>query len=86
MLKSLALLLLRAYKLFISPLLGQTCRFSPSCSSYSMQAIERFGFFKGGYLTTRRLLRCHPFNPGGFDPIPEQFCSHNHSDCSSKQP
>lgn len=80
MLKSLALLLLRAYKLFISPLLGQTCRFSPSCSSYSMQAIERFGFFKGGYLTTRRLLRCHPFNPGGFDPIPEHCCSHNHSD------
>jgi uncharacterized protein len=80
MLKSLALLLLRAYKLFLSPLLGQTCRFSPSCSSYSMQAIERFGFFKGGYLTTRRLLRCHPFNSGGLDPIPEQFCSHNHSD------
>jgi putative component of membrane protein insertase Oxa1/YidC/SpoIIIJ protein YidD len=45
-----------------------------------MQAIERFGFFKGGYLTTRRLLRCHPFNPGGYDPSPEQICSHNHSD------
>lgn len=79
MLKSLALLLLRAYKLFISPLLGQTCRFYPSCSSYSMQAIERFGFFKGGYLTTRRLLRCHPFNPGGLDPVPERCCSHTHS-------
>lgn len=71
MLKSLALLLLRGYKLFISPLLGQTCRFSPSCSSYSMQAIERFGFFRGSYLTARRLMRCHPWNPGGHDPIPE---------------
>ena len=76
MLKSLALLLLRGYKLFISPLLGQTCRFSPSCSSYSMQAIERFGFFKGSYLTARRLMRCHPWNPGGYDPIPETCCPH----------
>lgn len=76
MLKSLALMLLRGYKLFISPLLGQTCRFSPSCSSYSMQAIERFGFFRGSYLTVRRLMRCHPWNPGGYDPIPESCCSH----------
>ncbi|HWR95823.1 MAG TPA: membrane protein insertion efficiency factor YidD [Arenimonas sp.] len=78
MLKSLALLLLRGYKLFISPLLGQTCRFSPSCSSYSMQAIERFGFFRGSYLTVRRLMRCHPWNPGGYDPIPESRCTHTH--------
>ena len=77
MLKSLALLLLRGYKLFISPLLGQTCRFSPSCSSYSMQAIERFGFFRGSHLTARRLMRCHPWNPGGYDPIPETCCPHS---------
>jgi len=77
MLKSLALLLLRGYKLFISPMLGQTCRFCPSCSSYSMQAIERFGFFRGCYLTARRLMRCHPWNPGGYDPIPEARCPHS---------
>lgn len=76
MLKFLALKLLRAYQLLISPMLGQTCRFSPSCSSYSMQAIERFGFFKGVWLTVRRLLRCHPYNPGGYDPIPEKPPQH----------
>ncbi|MBP6298862.1 MAG: membrane protein insertion efficiency factor YidD [Arenimonas sp.] len=78
MLKWFSLQLLRGYKLFISPFLGQNCRFSPSCSTYSMQAIERFGFFKGSYLTIRRLLRCHPFNPGGYDPVPDQCCS-NHT-------
>lgn len=75
MLKFLALKLLRAYQLLISPMLGQNCRFSPSCSNYSMQAIERFGFFKGSWLTARRLLRCHPFHPGGHDPIPEKTCA-----------
>ena len=79
MLKSLALYLLRGYKLLISPMLGQTCRFSPSCSTYSMQAIERFGFFKGIMLTAKRLLRCHPFNPGGYDPIPDAcHLTHHH--------
>jgi putative membrane protein insertion efficiency factor len=76
MLKYLALKLIRAYQILISPMLGQSCRFSPTCSSYSMQAIERFGFFKGCWLTVRRLLRCHPFNPGGYDPIPEKSCKH----------
>jgi len=78
MLKTLALWMLRGYQLLISPMLGQTCRFSPSCSNYSMQAIERFGFFKGSYLTARRLLRCHPFHPGGYDPVPEACCPHPH--------
>ena len=79
MLKYPALKLLRAYQLLISPMLGQNCRFSPSCSNYAMQAIERFGFFKGSWLTARRLLRCHPFHPGGHDPIPDKHCSqHSH--------
>jgi putative membrane protein insertion efficiency factor len=69
MLKTLALWLLRGYQVMISPLLGQTCRFSPSCSNYSMQAIERFA----------RLLRCHPFHPGGYDPVPEKCSRHSHS-------
>ncbi len=79
MLKTLALWLLRGYQVMISPLLGQTCRFSPSCSNYSMQAIERFGFFKGVFLTAARLLRCHPFHPGGYDPVPEKCSRHSHS-------
>ncbi|GAB3004217.1 hypothetical protein GCM10010960_17680 [Arenimonas maotaiensis] len=72
MLKSLALLLIRGYQLMISPMLGSNCRFSPTCSAYAMQAIERFGFFRGGWLTARRIARCHPFHPGGYDPVPER--------------
>ena len=79
MLKTLALWLLRGYQVMISPVLGQTCRFSPTCSNYSMQAIERFGVFKGAYLTAARLLRCHPFHPGGHDPVPEKCSHHPHS-------
>jgi putative membrane protein insertion efficiency factor len=79
MLKTLALWLLRGYQVMISPVLGQTCRFSPTCSNYSMQAIERFGVFKGAYLTAARLLRCHPFHTGGHDPVPEKCSHHSHS-------
>ena len=62
--------LLRAYKLLISPLLGQRCRFHPSCSTYAMEAIARFGPFKGSWLAARRVGRCHPLHPGGHDPVP----------------
>jgi putative membrane protein insertion efficiency factor len=62
--------LLKAYRLLISPLYGQTCRFYPSCSAYALEAFETHGVFRGGYLTVRRLLRCHPWNPGGIDPVP----------------
>jgi putative membrane protein insertion efficiency factor len=62
--------LLKGYRLVISPLYGPTCRFYPSCSAYSLEAFETHGVFRGAYLTVRRLLRCHPWNPGGVDPVP----------------
>lgn len=64
--------LIRAYQLLLSPLLAQQCRFYPSCSAYGLEAIRRFGPFRGTWLTVRRLARCHPWNPGGVDPVPER--------------
>jgi putative membrane protein insertion efficiency factor len=64
------LALLRIYRAVISPALGPACRFEPSCSVYAQEAIRRFGVVKGCYLALRRLLRCHPFVRGGFDPVP----------------
>ena len=57
------------YKIVISPLLGASCRFSPSCSSYAIDAIKLHGAWKGGYLATRRITRCHPFGGTGYDPV-----------------
>ncbi|HLT17966.1 MAG TPA: membrane protein insertion efficiency factor YidD [Thermomicrobiales bacterium] len=65
-----AMLLIRFYQNAISPFLPSTCRFEPSCSQYGYEAFQTHGFFKGGYLTVRRILRCNPFHPGGYDPVP----------------
>jgi len=65
-----ALLAIRAYQLLVSPLLPSCCRFHPSCSHYAAEALRRHGFFKGLHLGLVRLLRCHPFHPGGWDPVP----------------
>ena len=64
---------LKCYKAFISPVLGNNCRFYPSCSTYAMEAVEVHGAIKGCYLAARRLLKCHPFHEGGIDPVPEKF-------------
>ena len=68
---------IKFYKYFISPLLGSNCRFYPSCSSYSLEALQRHGAIIGGYLTLKRLLKCHPFHQGGIDPVPEKFGNKN---------
>ena len=69
--KWLMIAMIRSYQRFISPLLPPACRFEPSCSAYTLQAIQLHGAIRGGWLGTRRLLRCHPFNPGGYDPVPQ---------------
>ena len=61
--------LVRFYQLYISPLKGPTCRFYPTCSSYSIQAFNKYGFLKGLWLTIKRVSKCHPFHPGGYDPL-----------------
>ncbi len=78
--KTLLLLLLRLYQLCLSPFLGQRCRFYPSCSSYAMEAIAKHGTLKGGILAARRLGRCHPWHPGGVDPVPETLDSRQKTD------
>ncbi len=70
MIKRFLLLLIRFYQKCISPALGPHCRFTPTCSQYAFEAISKYGIFKGGYLTIRRLLKCHPFHEGGYDPVP----------------
>ncbi len=69
-LRGAVLLLLRGYKRFLSPLLPPMCRFEPTCSVYTMQAVEKYGVLRGTWLGVRRQARCHPFNPGGWDPVP----------------
>jgi uncharacterized protein len=62
--------MIRGYQLLISPLLPPSCRFTPSCSQYALEAVTRHGALRGTWLAARRLARCHPFHPGGFDPVP----------------
>jgi putative membrane protein insertion efficiency factor len=62
--------LIRAYQRFLSPALPPSCRFHPSCSQYALEAVTRYGALRGSWLAARRLVRCHPFHPGGFDPVP----------------
>lgn len=68
--KTLALGLIRLYQKTLSQWLPPSCRFYPSCSHYTYEAIEKYGAFRGGWLGLKRISRCHPFNPGGYDPVP----------------
>lgn len=71
MMARLLIALVKAYRLFLSPWLGSSCRFEPTCSVYALQALQRFGAGKGSYLMLRRIGRCHPWCDGGLDPVPE---------------
>lgn len=71
--RRLALGLIRGYQVLISPLLGPSCRFTPTCSTYALTSVERFGVIRGGWLAAKRIGRCHPWNPGGSDPVPDSL-------------
>lgn len=70
--KSILKFLIKCYQYTLSPMMGHSCRFTPSCSHYALEAIERHGALKGSYLTIKRLLRCQPFAKAGYDPVPHQ--------------
>lgn len=81
--KRFLILLVKAYSTLLSPVLGNNCRYYPTCSSYMVEAIERFGAAKGTWMGIKRISRCHPFHEGGFDPVPgseedKHKCSHDH--------
>lgn len=72
-LSGLAVYIIKFYQFFISPVLPAACRYYPTCSAYTIQAIKKFGFIKGGFLGAKRILSCNPYSEGGFDPVPEVF-------------
>ena len=81
--RQIYLLPVRFYRLFISPVLGPHCRFQPTCSSYAIEAVELYGILKGSWMAIRRITRCHPWHPGGYDPVPkstEADHQHEHKD------
>jgi putative membrane protein insertion efficiency factor len=68
--RTVLVLLVRGYQVALSPLLPPSCRYYPSCSAYAIEALERYGAWRGSWLAVRRIARCHPFRPGGYDPVP----------------
>ena len=85
MIKKMFLSLIRFYQLCISPFIPARCRYVPTCSQYALEAINRFGVIKGGYLTLRRLSRCHPLGGWGYDPVPSSFNTEKHCHGTKQQ-
>jgi uncharacterized protein len=81
--KLVTLQLLWAYKWAVSPLLPPACRFVPTCSEYAMEAVERYGALRGGWMAFARILRCHPLTRAGYDPVVKRAVPHKRSDCQS---
>ncbi|WP_445489327.1 membrane protein insertion efficiency factor YidD [Niallia sp. 03133] len=73
--KKIFIILIRFYQKAISPLTPPSCRFYPTCSNYGLEAVKKYGALKGGFLTIKRIIKCHPFHPGGIDPVPEKWPS-----------
>ena len=80
--QKILVILLKVYQYLVSPWFGQTCRFYPSCSCYAIEAVEKRGVLMGLWLTIRRIGRCHPWHPGGFDPVPEKCEAKLHGELS----
>lgn len=76
--KRVVLWLIKGYAYLLSPLLGNNCRYYPSCSAYTREAVEIHGVVRGLWMGLRRILRCHPFHEGGYDPVPGSDCDHKH--------
>lgn len=83
--KKLVVFILKGYKLILSPFLGQNCRFHPGCANYTIEAVQVHGAVKGLYLGARRIARCHPFNPGGYDPVPPKSQNREQTVVSSNE-
>lgn len=87
LLAKIMLALIRGYQLTFSALMGKQCRFYPSCSHYAADAIRHYGALRGGFMGARRILRCHPWNPGGYDPVPPpDFYSEKDGNCAIDAP
>ncbi len=69
MIKNILIILIRGYQKFLSPLLGKNCMFYPTCSQYAITALQKYGLLKGSFLAVKRILKCNPFHPGGYDPV-----------------
>lgn len=82
MLNRILIALVQLYRWCLSPMLGQNCRFHPSCSQYALDALRQHGAMRGSWLALRRLLRCHPWHPGGYDPVPgsDHHCGNHHAE------